>query len=71
MTVSDFDWSESGRLPGRPAATIHLFIAVAGARDHEAILWLEEETGVPLRRRQTTNAPTARCSSTSAIDNLT
>ena len=55
VTVSGFTWGEPGRLHGRPATALQFRIAVAGSRDHEATLWLDEETGRPLRRRQTTN----------------
>jgi len=55
VAVSRFSWGEPVHVSGRPAIAIRFDIVVDSSRNHEATLWLDQDSGLPLRRRQTTN----------------
>ena len=57
VTVSNFGWGESGELDGVAAETVTFDLTVNGTPAAKVILWLEQETGLPVQREQMVQFP--------------
>ena len=57
VVLSGFESRQGEPIEGRPVEGIHFQLSVGGRPSGEATLWLDAETGLPLRREQRTQFP--------------